>query len=118
MTFQRCIFRDQDDKFYILGHTFSHCFDYFKRELNEKIFFQLFSQKTYNFVGVWKQSHLQHLNGYSPHVASGVWVGQRWILINQNTFAEPLTEPIENSCESDKSSKLDDRSIQRNRVTY
>jgi len=30
------------------------------------------------FWGIWKQSHSPHLNGHSPHVACGEWVGQCW----------------------------------------
>jgi hypothetical protein len=39
----------------------------------------LFSRKPKKPIfEVFGKNHSPHLNGYSPHVASGEWVGQRW----------------------------------------
>jgi len=37
------------------------------------------------FWSIQNQNHSPHLKVLSPHVASGEWVGQRWVRANQNS---------------------------------
>ena len=60
------------------GHFWANSYRYifkFNRKVSIiiKIFLTLF--KTSQFWNIWKLSHSPHLNGHSPHVASGEWVG-------------------------------------------
>ena len=51
----------------------------------------LLLSKTTKIRGIWKQSHSPHLNDHLPHVASGEWVGQRWVSLI--TFMFSTSDP-------------------------
>jgi len=82
----------------ILGQLFIQ----FLKGFNRKVWIKMeILFKTTQFWDVRKVSHLPRLNGHSPHVASGEWVGQRWSNWNKRVHFNSIFVEIRVSIDVD-----------------